>query len=366
MKKSFRYIVLSFVVLMGLSAPQAFAGNKDRSGQAGASELLINPWAASSGWGNAGMSFVHGLDAMFGNVAGISSCNRLDVNFTHTTWLAGVGNDTRVSSFGFLARVGESSVLGVSLMTFGIGAIPITTPQNPDPGTLGTYKPNLMNINVAFAKAFSNSISGGFNLKIISESIKDMSGIGVAIDAGIQYVTGPFDNIHFGITLKNIGPTMKFSGDGISLKVFMNQTDNQQFTMVQRVDDFELPTQLSIAAAYDFLFAETNRITLAGNFCSNSFTNDQYTLGLEYGWREMFLVRAGYTFERGVLSKKGFKEGFIDDNDCMNINRGLSAGVSIKVPLSKKEDGLKLAVDYSFRDTYVFNGTHSVGARIIF
>ena len=351
---------------MGLSAPQAFAGNKDRSGQAGASELLINPWAASSGWGNAGMSFVHGVDAIFGNVAGISSCNKLDLNFTHTSWLVGIDNDTRISSFGFLARVGESSVLGLSFMSFSIGAIPITTTQNPDPGTLGTFKPNLMNINLSFAKSFSNSISGGFNLKIISESIKDMSGVGVALDAGIQYVTGPYDNIHFGVTLKNIGPTMKFSGDGISFKAFLTEGSSNQFTVVQRVDDFELPTQLSIAAAYDFLFAETNRITIAGNFNSNSFTNDQFIVGLEYGWREMFLIRAGYTFEKGQWSKQGFKDGFLNDADCMNINRGLSAGVSVKVPLSKKEDGLKLAVDYSYRDTYVFNGTHSVGARIIF
>jgi len=50
----------------------------------------------------------------------------------------------------------------------------------------------------------------------------------------------------------------------------------------------------------------------------------------------------------------------------MNINRGLSAGVSIQVPLSKKEDAMKFAVDYSYRDTYTFGGTHSVGARIIF
>ena len=362
MKKSFRYIVLSFVVLLGLSTPQAFAGNKDRSGQAGASELLINPWAASSGWGNAGMSFVHGVDAIFGNVAGISACNTLDVNFTHTSWLVGVGNDTRISSFGFLARVGESTVLGLSFMSFSIGEIPITTTQSPDPGTLGTYKPNLMNINLSFAKAFSNSISGGFNLKIISESIKDMGGVGVALDAGIQYVTGPFDNVHFGVTLKNIGPTMKFSGDGISLKVFMDQNSNQQFTMVQRVDDFELPTQLSIAAAYDFLFAETNRITVAGNFNSNSFTNDQFTLGLEYGWREILLIRAGYTYENGIWSKGNI----LDSDQVMNINRGLSAGLSVQVPLSKKENGMKLAVDYSYRDTYTYAGTHSVGARIIF
>ena len=361
MKKSFRYIVLSFVVLMGLSAPQAFAGNKDRSGQAGAAELLINPWAASSGWGNAGMSFVHGVDAIFGNVAGISSCNTLDINFTHTSWLVGIGNDTRISSFGFLARVGESSVLGLSFMTFSIGEIPITTTQNPD-GGLGTFKPNLMNINLAFAKTFSNSISGGFNLKIISESIKDMDGIGVALDAGIQYVTGPFDNVHFGITLKNIGPTMKFSGDGLSFKAFLVQGSTQQFTMVQRVDDFELPTQLSIAAAYDFLFAETNRITIAGNFCSNSFTNDQFILGLEYGWREMFLVRVGYTYENGIWSKNGI----LYDDGCMNINRGLSAGLSIDVPISKKENALRFALDYSYRDTYTYGGTHSVGLRIIF
>ena len=114
MNKSFRYIVLSFVVLLGLSAPQAFAGNKDRSGQAGASELLINPWAASSGWGNAGMSFVHGVEAIYGNVAGISSCRTLDVNFTHTSWLVGVGNETRISSFGFLARVGEVHIQGAA------------------------------------------------------------------------------------------------------------------------------------------------------------------------------------------------------------------------------------------------------------
>ena len=358
MKKSFGYIVLSLVVLFGLTAPQAFAGNKDRSGQAGASELLINPWAASSGWGNAGMSSVHGLDAMFANVAGITACNSIDLNFTHTTWLMGVGNDTRISSFGVLARVGESSVLGLSFMSFSIGEIPITTVENPDPYALGTFKPTLMNINLAFAKSFSNSISGGFNLKIISESIKDMSGVGVALDAGIQYVTGPFDNIHFGITLKNIGPTMKFSGDGLSLKVFMDH-GNQQFTMVQRADEFELPTQLSIAAAYDWLIGETSRMTVAGNFCSNSFTNDQFTVGLEYAWKEILMVRAGYTYENGIWSG-------VNSDECMNINRGLSAGLSVQAPLSKGENPIKLAIDYSFRDTYVFNGTHSVGARIIF
>jgi len=361
MKKSFGYIVLGVLIALGMNAPQAFAGNKDRSGQAGASELLINPWAASSGWGNAGMSKVHGLDAMFGNVAGITGVNKIDLNFTHTSWLVGNNNGISIISAGALVRVGESTVLGLSFMNFSLGAIPITTTDSPD-GGLGTYKPNLMNINIAFAKSFSNSISGGFNLKIISESIKNMSTTGVALDAGIQYVTGPFDNVHFGITLKNIGPTLKFSGDGLSFKAFLTQGTSQQFTIVQRADEFELPTQLSIAAAYDWIMGESSRLTIAGNFCSNSFTNDQFTLGLEYGWREILLLRVGYTYENGIWAKGG-----VENNDeCMNLNRGLSAGLSVQAPLSKKENGLKIAVDYSFRDTYTFKGTHSVGVRILF
>ena len=356
MKKSFRYIVLSLVLLLGVCAPKAFAGNEDRSGQAGASELLINPWAASAGWGNAGMSFVKGVDAMFGNVAGISAIRSLDVNFTHTDWLK--GSEIKMSSFGLAVRVGESSVLGLSFFSLNPGTIMETTTDNPD-GGIGTFKPSLLHIDVAFAKTFSNSISGGFNLKIISESIANMGATGVALDAGIQYVTGPFDNIHFGIALKNIGPTLTFSGDGLAFKSYFYPNSSLQWTVHQRADQFELPTQLSIAAAYDWHLAETSRLTLAGNFISNSFTKDQYVVGVEYSWKEWFLIRTGYVFESGLF------KGVLDD-DCRNLNRGLNAGCSVQVPISKGEDAPVLAIDYAFRQTYSYNGTHSFGARLIF
>ena len=357
MKKSFRYIVLSLVLLLGVSAPKAFAGNEDRSGQAGAPELLINPWAASAGWGNAGMSYVKGVEAMFGNVAGLSGVKSLDVNFSHTDWLK--GSDVKISSFGLAARVGESSVLGLSFFSLNPGTIQETTVESPDGAGLGTFKPSLMYINLGFAKMFSNSISGGFNLKIVSESISNMGAVGVALDAGIQYVTGPFDNIHFGITLKNIGPTMTMSGDGLSFKAYFYPNSSLQWSVIQRADQFELPTQLSIAAAYDWHFAEEHRITFAGNFISNSFTKDQYVLGAEYGWREWFLIRGGYVFESGIF--KG-----ILDNNCMNLNKGLHAGCSVQVPISKSENAPVLAIDYAFRNTYSYKGTHSIGARLIF
>ena len=354
MKKLFRTIVIvSLTIIIGFASTEAFAGNKDRAGQAGANELLINPWAASSGWGNAGMACIKGVDAMWSNVAGISFTNSLDLDFSYTNWLAGSG--TSIVSFGMLVRVSESVVGGLSVMSMSFGEITKTDTEHPD-GGIGTYKPNLMNINVAIAKSFSNSIHGGFVLKIISESIADMNGTGVALDAGIQYVTGITDNIHFGIALKNIGPTMKYSGDGLAFSVLVDgMTSNM--TVVQRADEFELPTQLNIAAAYDFNFENASRLTLAMNFNSNAFSKDQFILGAEGSFRDILMLRAGYTIESGAAKS-------IESDECTNVNKGLSLGATVQAPLNKK--GLKVCLDYSYRNTAHWKGTHSVGARILF
>ena len=354
MKKLFRTIVIaSLTIIIGLTSTELFAGNKDRAGQAGANELLVNPWAASSGWGNAGMASVKGVDALWSNVAGISFTNTLDLNFSYTDWLSGSG--TNVVSFGMLFRVSESVVSGLSVMSMSFGEIERTDTEHPD-GGIGTYKPSLMNINIAIAKSFSNSIHGGFVLKIISESMADMSGTGVALDAGIQYVTGLTDNIHFGIALKNIGPTMKYSGDGLSYSVLLDGMSSN-ITVVQRADEFELPTQLNIAAAYDFNFEKASRLTLAFNFNSNAFSKDQFIGGIEGSFRDILLLRAGYTFESGVTKN-------IEDAECTNVNKGLSLGATVQAPLNDK--GLKFCIDYSYRDTAHWKGTHSVGARILF
>ncbi|MCQ2306075.1 MAG: PorV/PorQ family protein [Bacteroidales bacterium] len=354
MKKLFRTIViLSLTIIIGFTSTEAFAGNKDRAGQAGANELLINPWAASAGWANAGMASVKGVDAMWGNVAGISFVNTMDIDFSYTNWLS--GSETSIYSFGALVRLSESMVLGLNVMSMNFGEIDKTTVENPD-GGIGTFKPSLMNINVAVAKSFSNSIHGGILVKIISESIADMKGSGVAIDAGIQYVTGITDNVHFGITLKNIGPTMKFSGDGLDMPaIFEGMTSS--LTVDNRTDEFELPTQLCIAAAYDFNFQNSSRLSLAFNFNSNAFSKDQFIAGIEGSFRDILILRGGYTFEKGI-----FKD--IEEADCTNVHKGLSLGASVQAPLNKK--GLKVCIDYAYRNTAHWNGTHSIGARILF
>lgn len=351
MKNFYKYLIAIFILsLTILPAVHSFAGNKDRSGQAGAAELLINPWARSSGWGGVNVANVQGLEGMYNNVAGLAFTPKTELIFAYTDWMK--GSDIKVMTFGIAQRVSESGVFGLSVMSMNFGDIDITTIELPE-GGIGQFSPRYLNIGLSYAKAFSNSIYGGLTLRIINESIADASAQGVAIDAGIQYVTGELENVKFGISLRNVGPKMKFSGDGFSLKTFVPNNDNQ-FTTTQRNASFELPAQLNIGAAYDFLF-ERSRFTLSGNFTSNSFTKDQVILGGEFSFRDYILLRAGYAYEEGIWEK-------VDNPDRTNANRGFSGGFTVQVPLNK-EKGSVFGVDYSYRPTDQFKGTHSIGIR---
>ena len=355
MKHFYKYLAIGFVIVFLVpTSINTFAGNKDRSGQAGASELLINPWTRSSGWGSANMAKVKGLEAMWGNVAGVAFTNKTQVIFSHTQWLKGTG--TSINAFGLSQRVGETGAIGLSVMSMAFGEIEITTTDSPD-GGLGTYKPSLMNISLSYSKSFSNSIYGGILVKIITETIADVSATGFAIDAGIQYVTGENEQVAFGIALKNWGPKMQFSGDGLSLRALIPGQETQ-FTLEQRSDAFEIPAQLNIGFAYDFLFPKEMRLTLAGNFASNSFTKDQIAVGLEFAFKNIVMLRGGYTYENGMWDD-------INTSTNTNVNSGLSAGISVAVPLNK-EKGSYIGIDYSFRETIAFNNTHSLGIILSF
>ncbi|MEJ2594508.1 MAG: PorV/PorQ family protein [bacterium] len=351
MKYFYRYLAVMLTVLMILPVTYySFAGNKDRSGQAGASELLINPWTRSSGWGNANMARVKGVEAIWGNVAGVAFTKGTQFEFAYTDWLRGTG--TSIISFGLAQKVGDAGALGLQVMSMNFGEVEITTTNSPD-GGVGVYKPNMLNFAISYSKSFSNSIYAGVVVKLISESIADVSAFGIAIDAGIQYVTGANEQIAFGIVLKNVGPKMKFSGDGLGIRVLIPGGASTLSTVEQRSLAFEIPAQLNIGASYDFLLPAENRITLAATFVSNSFSKDQFVGGLEYSFRDIFMLRGGYTYENGMFDD-------INTSENTNVNHGLSAGISLAIPLNK-EKGSFIGIDYAFRETVSFNHNHTLG-----
>jgi hypothetical protein len=336
---------------MGLTAK---AGNEDRAGQAGAQQLLINPWARSSGWAGANSAGIRGLEAQFFNVAGTAFTKRTELLFAHTNYLVGTG--IALNAFGFTQRVGETGALGLSVSSLDAGDIMITTVDLPE-GGLGTFHPTFTNIGLSYAKGFSESIYGGMTLRAISESTADVNARGISLDAGIQYVTGEFENVKFGIALKNVGPRMHYAGDGLSFRG-TSPSGNYSMTLQQRSQEFELPSLVNIGASYDLYISKdttamkNHRITFAATFTSNSFSKDEYRLGVEYSFRNILQVRGGYDYEKGITKM----------DTRTTVYTGPTGGVTVEIPFGEKKSTFGL--DYSYRATNPFQGVHSFGARI--
>lgn len=347
MKKLIKNI-LGLFILMNVVVLTGYSGNEQRAGQAGASELLINPWARSSGFGGAYVSGVHGLEAIYLNVAGTAFTRSTELLFARTNWL--VGTDIYINSFGFSQKVGESGVFSMAIMSLDIGEIEITTVELPD-GGLGTFHPQYTNISLSYAKEFSNSIYGGMTIKIISGGISDLKTNGIAFDAGIQYITGKAEQIKFGIFLKNVGPTLDYKGDGMSFRGTV--PTGVIMTVEQRSAAYELPSLIKIGVSYDFYLSENITLITAGNFTSNSFTRDQYHFGMQLSLMKMLELRGGFIYETGIL----------EEVDRQTVFTGPSMGASVNIPLNK-EKGSTFSVDYSYRFTDPFLGVHTIGAKV--
>jgi hypothetical protein len=354
------------VAALSAFALQGYAGNPDRVGQAGATELLINSYGRSSAWGGANNSSITGLESTQINIAGIARTRKTEVIFSRTNWLVPTG--IGINSFGLAQRVGESGALSLAINALNFGEIERTTIENPE-GGIGTFSPQFINLGLGYAKQFSRSISGGIQVKVINEAIEDVRASGFALDAGVQYVTSSKqgrnnikqDDIKFGVSVRNVGPNMKFSGDGLSTKARISGNVNYDNTVENRVASFDLPSQVQIGASYDFrLDKDTNtyhhRLTAALNFISNSFSRNNLILGAEYAFKEFLMFRTGFVYENNIFKELG-PEG------RQTALTGFCAGFSIDIPLSKANRNA-FGFDYSYRSTNPFRGIHTFGVRI--
>jgi hypothetical protein len=354
MNRTLRYLTLPLALLM---LENGFAGNPERMGQAGASQLLINPYTRNSGMWGSNSARVRGLEAQFLNIAGTAFTRKTEAMFNRTNWVQGTG--IYINTFGLTQGIGETGTIGFGVVAIDAGKIEITTEEQPE-GGLGTYNPTFQNISLSYAKMFSDNIFGGVNVKMINEQIPNVAARGLALDAGIQYHTGKYDQIHIGIALKNWGPKMHYAGDGLSRQVVVTSISNSyELTVNNRSASFELPAQVNIGFAYDlFLTGDStgksrmHRLSLNSTYSSNSFTYDNGLFGIEYAWKEMLMVRAGLLTEEGIFGGETRRTWFT----------GPSAGLTFEVPFNEKKSTVGL--DYSFRFTNPFGGVHSLGLRV--
>ena len=346
------------LALVSLLWSTGYAGNPDRQGEAGATQLLMNPWAPSAGLHMLNTSYISGVEAMRLNPAGVSRYAGTQVMLGYANYLQ--GTEIAMQAVGVTSPVGENGAFGVSVMSLDFGDIPVTTTAQPE-GTGAQLNLSFINVGLTYSHRFENKVSVGITLRGVSEASSDASSFGFAIDAGVQYVTGDNEEFKFGLSLRNLGSRMSYGGQALATEApNPDPSTNYNLTLQQRAASFEMPSLLNIGASYDFLTpVEDHRLTVMGNFTANSFSRDQVGAGLEYAFREQFTARLAY---RTDLDAAEESEGTFADQSP--LYDGLGAGVGVKVPLRRGDMSRTFSVDYAYRHTRIYNGTHNIGITL--
>ncbi|HSI89547.1 MAG TPA: hypothetical protein VK927_00450, partial [Adhaeribacter sp.] len=165
------------------------------------------------------------------------------------------------------------------------------------------------------------------------------------------------------------GPEMAYAGDGLSYRGTISNGNFVQ-AVEMRSESYEMPTQLNIGVAYDLNLNSENRLTFAGNFVSNTASNDQFLLGAEYAFNEKFMVRAGFDYQNGIFGDSrdfahtGPTFGATVDLPFAFGKSDASAPIDPTAPMEPEKRQKTFGLDYSYRASNPWGGTHSVGIKL--
>lgn len=335
----------------------------ERVGQAGATELLINTMPRSSALNGLDIGSTDGIEAAMVNPAGIARTTGTELLFSHARWL--VGTDIGVNVFGFSQSLGpDAGTLGLNINAFSLGDFVRTTVNQPD-GQLGTFRMTYFNIGISYAKKFTDRIHVGTTVRVINQSTPEVGATGVAFDAGIQYRAGRKDRIKLGIALRNVGPTMQFTGDGLANRVLFQSNNDYTSTVNLPTATFEIPTVLSMGGSYDFFLGDALTLSTTAAFISNSFYFNQGGLGLALNYKDYVVLRGSFLYEPGIFGE------VIGVDGRYNAYTGFATGATFQIPVRNgkldangNESFSAFSLDMSYRTTNPFGGTFVFGARI--
>ncbi|MBP1655763.1 MAG: hypothetical protein H6Q31_364 [Bacteroidetes bacterium] len=347
MKKSFFVGALLLCVAVLLVATTGVAQNQ-RIGTSAASELLIPIGARDLAQGGATIAGSSGLESIHWNPAGVSRMNgTAEGMFSTMRYIA----DINVAYGAVGAKFGEFGSVALSLKNLSFGDIPATTVDDPEGLAGATFSPSFITVGLTYSRLITDAASVGVTAKIINETIARVSATGLAFDIGVQYhgllnVPG----LQLGVTIKNIGPQMKYDGSGLLRTATASEGLRPEQFYKSEAAGFELPSMIEIGASYVGAVQDNMMYTVSGSYTSNNLYVDEYRIGGEYGISLSgvhLYARGGYSFLPQVENKED-----------------RIFGGTVGFGVAYNTGGTTLSVDYAYRQVDLFGGNNILSLKV--
>lgn len=348
MKASKWFISVAVLLALVVLVDSGFAQSR-RVGTSAASQLLVPVGARDMALAGSSIANSKGVEAMYWNPAGLGRIHSsAEGMFSTMSYIADIG-----VNYGAVAANFESfGVIGLSFTSMDFGDIPMTTESDPENEQGRFFSPSYMTLTLGYARGLTDAIAAGINVKIVSEQIERTNATGIALDLGIQY-TGlvGVKGLELGVTVKNIGPQMKYGGPGLYHAALPQEGLRPTQRLLSDAGSFELPSLIEIGLSYEGLVENSIHYGVNGTFANNSLYNDEYKLGAE----------VGYVLEEVELYGR-FGMGFIPQAEAEEYIFGESFGAG----LHWNTASMQITVDYAYRSVDFFDGNNVFSVKFGF
>jgi len=240
--------------------------------------LKIGVGARPNAMGESFAAVANDAYALYYNPAGIAESDRNEIAFAHTDWFVGLQHDF----IGAVYHIDHDNAIGVSVISLRSDDMPVTTEFQPY-GTGQYFKYGDLALGATYARRMTDRFSFGVGVKLIDETLADVSMRGVLVDLGTFYWTG-IGTSRFAVSVSNFGGQMAPTG-AVTL------VDG---TTVSSFQGFSPPTIFRIGFALDPIDDAANKLTTSIQLNHPADNAENISLGAEYSYQSALFLRAGY------------------------------------------------------------------------
>ncbi len=286
MRKALRLFVL--FVLMAVVVASARAQTK--TGTTIGQFMLVEPSARVSAMGNAGVTTFQEVESGFYNPGALGHMDNSDVQFTHSTWLAGITYNYAAAAL----RFGASNTLLLSVTALNSGEIDVRTVDQPM-GTGERYSVSDIAFGLGYARRITDRFSAGVRISYLQETIWHSSLSAFAFDFGVLYEL-PF-RAYLGASISNFGTRGTYNGRDLAIRYDLDPDrfgDNSNVPAAVETESWPLPVLFRVGIGYPVIVNANNHVHFVVDAFQPSDNTESISLGAEWTFMELFSARAGY------------------------------------------------------------------------
>ena len=178
-------------------------------------------------------------------------------------------------------------------------------------------------------------------MKYINNQFSEVAASGVAFDVGTMYDT-EIQGIKLGFSIHNLGTQETYSGQDLNTtKKLNNSFYASPLDVAYLASSFALPLTFRAGISSEIISNKDMTLLVAADFITFSDVAEQFSIGAEWGYKDIIFVRGGYLFGQDQF--------------------GLAGGVGIKYLTG----GFSGQLDYSISPTFDLGLVNRIGINIV-